>query len=81
MAGTEFLLKRLTNGQIMLEMEGTEAEVAEMICDAMSGNIHIASMICGAIPTFLDLKGIDRAGYCKTVMDAVGFKNINDEKN
>ncbi len=71
---TEFKLTRLPNGQISCEMEGTETEVAKMICEAMVGSLEVASMISAAIPSFLDKQGIDRAAYCKTVIAAQGGK-------
>lgn len=72
---TELILKRLPNGQIKCEMEGGNNEIAVMICQAMIGNIDVTSVILGAIPTFLDEKGLSREGYCKTVMEAHGSKH------
>lgn len=68
----ELKLTELPDGNISCEMDGSNAEIASMICKAMIRNVDIASIVCGAIPTFLDENKIDRAGYCKTVMDAQG---------
>lgn len=73
---TELKLTQLPNGQIAAEIEGSHDDIAKMICGAMIGSVDIAAMVCGAIPSFLDKKGIDRAGFCKTIMDAVGDKKI-----
>lgn len=71
---TEFTLKQLPTGQIICEMEGEETEVAKLICRAMIGNVNIASMICGTIPTFLDEKKIDRKGFCEQIINGHGSK-------
>ena len=71
---TELKLTQLPNGQIALEMEGEIQDVSAMICRAMIANTEFASIVCGAIPTFLDEKKLDRAGYCKAVMEAHGSK-------
>ena len=70
----ELILQRLENGQIKCEMEGGADELAKMICQAMIGNVEIASIVLGAVPTFIDEKGLSREGYCKTVMEAYGGK-------
>ena len=59
-------------GQIYVEMKGTNAEIAITLASAMVGSVDIASIVCAAIPIFLDTKGASREGYCKTVMDAIG---------
>jgi hypothetical protein len=71
---TELSIKQLTNGPISCEMQGEEGDVAQMLCKAMIGSTEVAAIVCGAVPTYLDVMKIDRAGYCKTVMDAVGAK-------
>ncbi len=71
---TELKLTLLPDGQISLEMEGDESDIAVMLCRAMVSNVDIATIVLGTIPTFLDEKKFDRAGYCKTVMNAQGLK-------
>ncbi len=71
---TELEISRLENGQILLEMNGTQEDVGIMLCEAMIGDQNLAVMVLAAIPSFLDAKKFDRAGYCKTVMNAKGIK-------
>ena len=73
---TEIIFKRLSNGQILCEMEGDKGEIAKMICEAMIKNIDIASIITATIPSFLDEKKIDRAGFCKQIMNAQGNRPL-----
>lgn len=70
----ELKLTLLANGQILCETEGEQAEIAVMLCRTMVAYSNIASIVCGAIPTFLDEKNIDRAGFCEQIMNAVGNK-------
>ncbi len=71
---TELKLTLLPNGQVACEMEGSDAEICKMICTSMIGSRQFASIILGAIPTFLDERKVDRAGYCETIMKAQGGK-------
>ena len=73
----ELHIKQLTNGQISCEMEGDSWDIAKMICIAMMGSVDVAALVCGAVPTYLDKAGLDREGYCKTVMDAKGDKDTH----
>ena len=70
----ELIIRQISNGQISCEMQGEEGQVAEMVCKAMIGSAEVSTIVCSAIPTFLDALKIDRAGYCKTVMEAQGGK-------
>jgi hypothetical protein len=71
----ELIIKRLPNNQIQIEIAGENLDIAYMLCHAMIENVEIASIVCAAIPTFLDKKGIDRREYCNTVINAVGSKS------
>ena len=74
MVNSELKIKRINTEQILIELEGSETDIAIMLVQAMEKSIDLTVIICGSIPTLLDKKGISRESYCKTVMDAVGLK-------
>ncbi len=71
---TELKLTLLKDGKISVEIEGEIADISVMICRAMIGNKEVAAMFMGAIPTFLDESGMDRAAFCQQLMNSVGSK-------
>jgi hypothetical protein len=70
----EFHLKQLPNGLMTCEMEGSVEDICKMLINAMTGSVDISTIVCAAIPTYLDLTNRTRESYCKTVMEAVGAK-------
>lgn len=74
----EFILKDIGNDRIHCEFEcNDDAEISVLIARAMIGNPQVAKMILAAIPTFLDEAKLSREGYCITVMEACGTKNMS----
>jgi|SRR6185312_6681874 len=71
---TELQLQRLPNGQISCVMDGSHAEIAIMLVQAMVANIDIATIVNHVIPTFNDVKGIDKKNLCKVIMERKGSK-------
>ncbi len=74
----ELILKDKPDGTIYVEIshnDNNPAEIGIMLASAMAKDIEFASMICSAIPTFLDMVHKSRESYCETVIKAQGLNN------
>lgn len=64
--------KDMESGKISFELAGDDPNICLMMAELMARNLDAATIIAGAIPSFLDIKGIHRAAFCEQIMKAQG---------
>lgn len=73
-------LVRLASGNIELIVEGETVELAKLIAESMHKDFELCTAICAAIPTALDLLGIDRKKFCEQMLKSQGVKGPYDDQ-